>query len=536
MGIRRLSSLALPALAMSVGWGFRGDYGHEAGAMVPGALVALAACLTSGRPDWWGRASLLAMLGGVGWAFGGSMSYGLVVGYTAHSSFLDVAYGYACLFIIGALWGGIGAGVLALGVTRPRSELERFAAPLAALYAVWLALDWSGWTAWLNRRYPLHDTDWVAASSALAVAAAGAAIPRCRRACLLIGLLAAGWWAGFGGLTLLLGLRMTPPRGDNWAGCAGLLAALVGWLLATRNRAALLLLCYGALAGGVGFAAGDFLQMLGRAGWGPIGRYEALQGLGYWKWMEQCFGLIMGFGVGLGFARLSRDGLAPPVEDEPNGPLRTVALVFLLVVMMWVNLHKNVRTWARGGLLQEGLLGLEPQAWFLIVGVLLSAAVLVAIARHRTAGLALVPASAFGRGQLLFLLILWVAVVAALLQALPGIGRKGPLFVHATFWLTATLCTLVVVCLPAEARAVSQGEPATALVWRPGWRLAILWGCVPALILLLAYLTCSTHEEPLPGSRQRFGVKAGPRHAPAARTFPLAAVSPPHPSQTRQSA
>ena len=36
------SQILLPALAMSVGWGFRGNYGHEAGAMVPGALVALA--------------------------------------------------------------------------------------------------------------------------------------------------------------------------------------------------------------------------------------------------------------------------------------------------------------------------------------------------------------------------------------------------------------------------------------------------------------------------------------------------------------
>ena len=33
-----LAGIVLSALAMSVGWGFRGDYGHEAGAMVPGAL------------------------------------------------------------------------------------------------------------------------------------------------------------------------------------------------------------------------------------------------------------------------------------------------------------------------------------------------------------------------------------------------------------------------------------------------------------------------------------------------------------------
>lgn len=65
---------------MSVGWGFRGDYGHEAGAMVPGALVALAICLVSGREDWWERAPLPAMLGAIGWAFGGQMSHGKIIG------------------------------------------------------------------------------------------------------------------------------------------------------------------------------------------------------------------------------------------------------------------------------------------------------------------------------------------------------------------------------------------------------------------------------------------------------------------------
>ena len=105
-------NLILPALAMSVGWGFRGDYGHEAGAMVPGALVALAICLTSGRQDWWRRATIIAMCGAIGWAFGGQMSYGRIIGYTASNSYGNVAYGYACLFIIGGLWAGTGAAIL----------------------------------------------------------------------------------------------------------------------------------------------------------------------------------------------------------------------------------------------------------------------------------------------------------------------------------------------------------------------------------------------------------------------------------------
>ena len=87
--------------------------------------------------------------------------------------------------------------------------------------------------------------------------------------------------------------------------------------------------------------------MLGRAQWGPIGRWSALQGLDYWKWMEQLFGLIMGLGVGFTFLRGARRKLVPPEEDQTGGYLNTVALLFLLLVMMWSNLFKNIENWAK---------------------------------------------------------------------------------------------------------------------------------------------------------------------------------------------
>src|SRR5512143_216174 len=117
--LRIMIGVILAGLAMSLGWGIRGDYGHEAGAMIPGALLGLSICLASGRDDWWRRASLMGMCGAIGWAFGGQMSYARITGYTASSSLPDVFYRSACLFIIGGLWAGIGAALLALSVTRP---------------------------------------------------------------------------------------------------------------------------------------------------------------------------------------------------------------------------------------------------------------------------------------------------------------------------------------------------------------------------------------------------------------------------------
>ena len=183
---------------MSVGWGFRGNYGHEAGAMVPGALVALAVCLTARRPEWWQRATLMAFLGAIGWAFGGQMSYGRVIGYTAGMELPDVVYGYASLFLVGALWGGIGAGILALSVTLKRSELERFTVPLVFLWLFWLALDFSGLTSWLFELWNPYDVDWVAAGSAALVSLM---LYRARSdfhaPCGLMLRLAIGWLLGF---------------------------------------------------------------------------------------------------------------------------------------------------------------------------------------------------------------------------------------------------------------------------------------------------------------------------------------------------
>ena len=60
----------LAALSLSIGWGIRGNFGHEYGAMIPGALTAIAVCVMSGRKDWRDRVMYFAMFGALGWGFG----------------------------------------------------------------------------------------------------------------------------------------------------------------------------------------------------------------------------------------------------------------------------------------------------------------------------------------------------------------------------------------------------------------------------------------------------------------------------------
>jgi hypothetical protein len=356
----------------------------------------------------------------------------------------------------------------------------------------------------LVKTWYLHDTDWFAASSALLVAGVYAAIvPRSRPACFFIMLLAGGWWAGYIILTGLLRLHMTPPRSDNWSGCVGLFAAVLLYLVRTKNRAALNMTLFSLLAGGIGFAVGDFFNMLGRAQWGPIGRFEMLHGLDYWKWMEQLFGLIMGIGVGIAFLRRLRVKLMPPAEDQSGGYLDTVGLFFLLIVMMWANLHKNVINWAKGSHIPENLFGIPTEWWFLLVGLILTAIILLAIIRRRN--LPLAPTTDFGRAQLLFLVILWIAIIGAFMQAFPGMADRGVFFVHVTFWITGGICSLIVLGLSGEPTPQPEAQISSSdRFFGPGKRYWISWLLAAVLIILLAYLTILSHREPLSGSHLRF--------------------------------
>ena len=224
------ATLLLTALSLSIGWGIRGNFGHEFGAMIPGALAAMAFVLVSRRDDWWRRAAPFAMFGALGWSFGGSMSYMQVVAYTHSGDSPSVLYGFACLFVIGFLWAALGGAGTALPACADRTMLTELVSSMSAVFAAWWAE--AVWLEpWLVRHgYSLHwfDTDWLGALVA-GVVAVGICLVRRRvdRATGLIVALAGGWWISFLGLVVLLGIRMTPPRGDNWAGCLGMTVALL---------------------------------------------------------------------------------------------------------------------------------------------------------------------------------------------------------------------------------------------------------------------------------------------------------------------
>ncbi len=278
-----LAAVALVGVAGTIGWGIRGSYGHEKGAALPGAMIALSICLLSGRADWQETSLFVAMVAAAGIAFGGCMSYGRVTAYARSTSYPNVLYGLVCLFLIGGLWGGVGGAALGL-VLGGLSPMELLLAALGVALSQQLA-------------YHL--------------------------------------------LVKNAGLRMTPPRGDDWARSLGALLFLALLCLLYEVRAGLVGLSYGFIGFGFGFVLGMFFQLLG-------GRTKLR--FNWWRVMECTLGFCGGAALAWGLLPLShRPGAVVAVSPF----WLTVGAYGTLWVIVVFHIGHNFRHYERRGALAK---------------------------------------------------------------------------------------------------------------------------------------------------------------------------------------
>ncbi len=504
----RPGALLLAALSLSLGWGIRGNYGHETGAMIPGALAAMAVCLLSGREDWRSRVVFFGLFGMLGWGLGGSISYMQVIGYTHSGHAASQWYGFAGLFVIGFLWAGLGGAATALPAVYSDQKLNALLRPLALVVATciawqllqpwvadrihscvlqssapesaqrhesllyWLDSDWLSVGLMLTtlliyelaqRRFErfgmlltcaatggiacyllflLLDrttgNDWILRylvqpqglfeerfqASDLAVtnwpaiflqwgkergllyrgeilSLWGGAIAgilfyfvRWGRFSHGIGLLiamAAGWWLSFlllpvlGSLFLAEsgGLRMTPPRGDNWAGVLGAFLGALWYFWRQKQHELIVVALLVGTVGGIGFSGAAWLELMmvskgnrnlqaeasewqpwQETTWQPSSwtsdetmpmpafatdqpvpdEWQHWHEQNWHSFLEQSYGLINGLGLALGMAFLVTR--LPPRKVVPcDRRALLFALLLLLPGLAYVNLVKNVQAW-----------------------------------------------------------------------------------------------------------------------------------------------------------------------------------------------
>jgi hypothetical protein len=332
--------LLLAAMAGGMGWGIRGQYGHETGAMIAGLLVSLvlvflfcphAAVLPAARA---------AAFGAIAMGFGGSMTYGQTVGLTQNAALIGnweaLRWGMLGLTIKGGIWIGFAGLFLGMGLGGVRyraREILLLMLAMVALYAVGLWL--------LNSPFD----------------PANRILPRIY--------FSANWrWQPSAGAEL-------KPRPELWG---GMLFALIGaWIWAgriRRDRLARNLALWGAL-GGLGFPIGQSLQAY--HAWNPevfeSGVWVQLAPvMNWWNWMETTFGAVMGASLGLGlWLNRARISLLASEVETPVKP----AVEWLLL-----GVHLPL-------LLIAEFLSVRAVDWFYDVGLVLGLIPMVAVAGGR---------------------------------------------------------------------------------------------------------------------------------------------------------
>lgn len=270
------------AITMALGWALRGTIGGGVmGAMIPGAMIALALSILLGRTR---STAWLAVCCVVGFGIGGQMTYGQTIGLIRDPE--TYYWGLAGLTTKGAVWGLMGG--LLLGAGFIRHELQRQDYGRGMLLAV--LGSWIGW-AIINK-------------------------PR---------LINFSYKTG------------EDPRPEIWAGLLfGALFFTAYFVWRGKSRIPLWFGIAGLVFGGFGFGMGGTFQAWGAQMEPPYNGYH------WWKIMEYFFGLMLGLGYGL-VAYIHRKKLGEPatytkpkVSSSRSGILKTVGFTAFIVFYIYL--------------------------------------------------------------------------------------------------------------------------------------------------------------------------------------------------------
>ena len=478
----------LTGLSVSIGWGIRGQFGHEYGAAIAGAIAGMVVALLSGRKDWHRRVPFFAVLGAIGIAFGGSMSYGKEIGYTQSSDPATVLYGFACIFVIGFLWAAPAGTGIALPVFLNREELTKLFVPLSTVFAAWYLQDVLR-SLFLGARGEMSFRFFAGyGMSAILAALVALGFFFFRRkywgvGTLLILYMAIGWLAGDLLFVRVLHLEMNPPRCDTWASCLGMVLGILAFCWKTHFGGIAFATLGAGFFGGIGYTLGMVVKVLVMS-----------SGLttNWWSVMEQSQGFFLGIVLATIFAMLIRR--APVVNDDP--PVRRWTEVFSVTFVLWLvpylNFRKSPGEWVgeiKG--LQPKLYGINIvsdllpsrgfMGWMDFIAVALAIALILLLTLHLRRPLPCIPTSWMGKGQLFYLVFLWSIVLMNFMLVLP---RFTPIRLVTEWFITlnAVACTVLLIygCFARPSPAL---QDVSDRPYAPWIRKFVLFGFLGAILV-----------------------------------------------------
>ncbi|MGD9723508.1 MAG: hypothetical protein AB7O59_19500 [Pirellulales bacterium] len=276
----RIGRSLFVALAVGLGWGIRGDFGHVVGAMFPGACLGLGLAYVSGQRSLFLWMPIIAALSALGIGLGGTMSYGILHGYAQSDTPINYGYGFVTLFLQGSAWGTFGGALIGLVLERkPMTTVE--------------------WLGWLGSIFM------------------------------------GGWLTAFL-VIVVLDFDINPPRNNSSIAMMGAALAQILWLAASNKPSGL----RGAVLGYVGFGLGMSVgRLLGNLANVLQAQFDFT--INHWNVMETSCGMIGGFIFTFGM--VNRPYPEPP-EKEGVRLASVFGMIYLLgLIPLWHRLGR-IRT------------------------------------------------------------------------------------------------------------------------------------------------------------------------------------------------
>lgn len=491
----------LAALSVSIGWGIRGQFGHEFGAALAGAIAGMVVALSSGRADWRRRIHYFSALGAVGFGFGGLMAYMKTVSYTQSSDSMTLLYGYFVVFVTGFAWAAPCGTGLALPAFLNRDELTKMFGPLCGVFVAWYLQDVGRayYRATADASAGFYGSYGMSAILAALVVLIFVAISRkyWSPGNALIVYMSAGWWVGHWIFVSLCHFVLSPPSGDTWANVVGLSIGTLVWAWRYQMGGVGFATLSSGLLGGIGFSLGALVKVIIM----KIGTQTNWHSI-----MEQTQGFFFGIALIITMMLLARR--APALSDAP--PLRrwteVTSVTFVLCGLLYANFRRSPTEWLRE------IEGFTPKlydipvvtmliptrgfiGWLDFVFLAITAMTIILLVRHLRHPLEFIPSSWRGKGQIFYLVFLWAIVNMNFTHVLPR-WTAMRLITELTIIVNGILCTLLVVFSAPPDREPPQtdapygawlrnimvvGVVGTAIVCFTGWGTTrALWKGQPA--------------------------------------------------------
>jgi hypothetical protein len=208
--------------------------------------------------------------------------------------------------------------------------------------------------------------------------------------------------------------------------------------------------------------------------------------------LEQSQGFLHGVATAITMALLWRKVKQFPDEPRTRRWTEAIAIGLTLFFLTYVNVVKNVAEWTKADhqlvppMMKAPLIewiNLSATTWFNLAWCAMSFACVGLLFTHLRRPLAIVPAKWLGKGQLIYILLLWIMVIADFERSLNGF-HESRLVTEWVIIINASIATFLIVALPRSADAVQVHEPTSFL--RPSL-VVLLLGIPVALLIMTGY-------------------------------------------------